>query len=91
MRAKKVDANQGEIVEALRAMGASVESLAPLGNGCPDLLVGWRGHNILMEVKVPGFKLNCRQKPWHAGWKGRAHVVYSLAEAIEIMKAYRGT
>lgn len=52
-RAPKVDANQSEIVTALRTQGALVTSLAGLGNGIPDLLVG---HHIskrlgLVEVK----------------------------------------
>jgi hypothetical protein len=62
-RPAKVDANQGEIVEALRAHGCEVLSLAPMGGGCPDLLVwtpyalgsGLRlktgGQYLLFEVK----------------------------------------
>lgn len=88
MRAKKIDANQNDIVDALRAMGASVISLASVGNGCPDLLIGWRGHNVLMEVKQGTERLNCRQKPWHAEWKGRAHVVWNLDGAIQVLKGY---
>ncbi|HJP47915.1 hypothetical protein [Acinetobacter venetianus] len=44
-RAAKIDANQTEIVKALRKFGASVQSLASTGKGCPDLLVGFRGMN----------------------------------------------
>jgi len=88
MRAAKVDANQGDIVEPLLAIGASVQSLARVGNGCPDLLVGWRGHNVVMEVKMPGEKLNAVQKPWHRDWKGRSHVVRSFDEALAVLKAY---
>lgn len=46
--AAKVDANQAEIVAALKAAGATVEVI-----GQPvDLLVGYRGEWILMEVKA---------------------------------------
>mgnify|MGYP001610087864 CR=1 FL=1 len=41
-RAAAVDANQEQIVAALRARGHMVLSLAPLGNGAPDVLVGCR-------------------------------------------------
>ena len=51
-RAAKIDANQTEIVKALRQVGASVQSLASTGKGCPDLLVGFRGVNWLLEVKA---------------------------------------
>lgn len=87
-RAAKIDANQPEIVAGLRAIGASVQSLAEVGDGCVDLLVGWRNANILLELKVPGEKLNPLQKKWHAGWQGRAHVVWTLQQAIEVLASY---
>lgn len=37
---KRVDANHSQIVKALRQCGVSVLSLAPVGHGCPDLLIG---------------------------------------------------
>lgn len=91
-RAAKVDGNHADIVAALVAHGASVQSLAASGEGVPDLLVGWRGFNILMEVKdgslVPSHrKLTPPQKKWHAGWKGTAHVVNSVDEALFILKS----
>ena len=49
-RAARVDENQGLIVKALRACGATVRIITQ-GDGIPDLLVGYRGHTILMEVK----------------------------------------
>ena len=39
-RAARTDANQAEIVAALRGVGASVQPLHAVGQGCPDLLVG---------------------------------------------------
>lgn len=51
----KVDANQKVIVEALRAAGCFVQSLAGIGAGCPDLLVGTCNYDgqawVVMEVK----------------------------------------
>jgi hypothetical protein len=45
--AKRVDANQDQIVVALRAAGASVWII-----GLPvDLLVGYKGHTFLVEIK----------------------------------------
>ena len=40
MRAARVDQNHVEIVKALRDHGAFVVSLATVGKGVPDLLVG---------------------------------------------------
>jgi Holliday junction resolvase len=87
-RAAKVDASQSDIVDGLRAMGYSVTSLAKVGNGCPDIVVGAHGHNVLIEIKVPGEKLTVPQKKWHTEWKGRAQVVYSFAEALMVVKGY---
>jgi len=50
-RAARIDANQPAIIAALRSIGATVQPLHAVGGGCPDLLVGLRGRNILMEVK----------------------------------------
>ena len=87
-RAAKVDANQEAIVDALRAAGYSVTSLAAVGNGCPDLLCGVNGRNVLLEVKMPGEKLNSTQKPWHRDWKGKAHVIWSADDALFVMRNY---
>ena len=43
-RAARVNTNPGEIVEALLSVtDVSVHSLAGVGCGCPDLLIGARG------------------------------------------------
>lgn len=74
--ARKVDANHAHIIEALRAVGASVSSLASVGDGVPDLLVGYRGENFLLEVKdgtkVPSARrLTDAQTKWFGSWRGR--------------------
>ena len=51
MRARKRDGNEKNIIAALRARGASVQQLD--GAGVPDLLVGFRGRLLLLEVKDP--------------------------------------
>jgi Holliday junction resolvase len=90
-KAAKTDANQTQVVNALRQAGASVQSLAAIGRGCPDLLVGYQGINYLMEVKdgskVPSAqKLTIDQEHWHSVWKGVVHVVKSEDEALKILK-----
>lgn len=91
-RAGRLDANQREIVEALRAAGASVRSLASVGNGCPDLLVGYGRVNTLLEVK-DGRKEPARRrlKPLEQGfvdtWRGQVSVVESVDQALAIVTA----
>jgi len=68
----RVDSNHKEIVEALRKAGATVVSLAAMKHGCPDLLVGYAGETILMEVKMPKGKFTPDQLNFLAKWKGGA-------------------
>jgi len=84
----RTDANQTEIVRVLRSMGASVTSLASVGAGCPDLLVGFCGRTILLEVKdgekPPSARaLTPAEKQWHEEWRGkRVVVVNNTTEAV---------
>lgn len=93
MRAARVDENQAAIVQALRHIGASVELLHRVGGGCPDLLVGYHGDIILIEIKDENQppnkrKLRPSQVRWAAAWQGRPPVlVKSPQEAVDaIMK-----
>jgi hypothetical protein len=74
-RAAKVDANQEQIVEALRTAGATVQTLAAVGKGVPDLLVGFQGKTLLLEVKdgrrpPSERRLTEDQLKWHGAWRG---------------------
>jgi hypothetical protein len=83
----RTDSNHAEIVTALRQCGATVHSLANVGGGCPDLLVGFRGVNYLLEVKRPGKKLRQNQRKWHDDWRGGAVVVRSIDDALQAVGA----
>lgn len=83
----KVDANQSIIVEALKAAGATVQSLADVGNGCPDLACGFRGQNYLLEVKAAKGNLNSLELSWHDNWNGAVTVVRTVDEALEAIGA----
>jgi Holliday junction resolvase len=75
-RAAKVDSTQAAIVKALRGYGCSVTSLAPVGNGCPDLLVGIHKRTGLIECKTDEASrtktqgLRDKQIKWWQEWKG---------------------
>lgn len=83
----RVDANQRAIVEALRACGCSVQVLSSVGRGCPDVLVGVKGRNILLEIKdgaqPPSARgLTIDEARWHREWRGQVTVVTSIDEAL---------
>jgi hypothetical protein len=83
--AAKVDANQSEIVDALRQLGCTVESLHRVGAGVPDLLVGRSMRNYLFEVKGPKGKLQGPQIPWHEDWRGQVCVIRCWEDAAQHM------
>ena len=89
-RAAKVDRNQSEIVDALRKAGATVYPMHSVGQGFPDLCVGYRGLNLLMEVKdgnlsPSGQRLTERQRQFRESWFGHYVVVTSVGEALEAL------
>jgi Holliday junction resolvase len=86
-RAAKVDSNQTQIVSALEAAGATVQSLAAIGKGCPDILAAFRGDMWLMEIKHGKGKTNELQKKWHIEWNAPVHVVYGPEEALKVIGA----
>lgn len=84
-RRARVDSNQPRIVAALRQVGASVESLHRVGGGVPDILVGFRGENFLLEIKNPDGlnRIKPEQEAWHCAWRGLpVAVVRSVDEAL---------
>lgn len=91
MRAAKIDANQNEIVNALRNSGCSVQSLASVGRGVPDLLVSnHKGELFLMEVKdgskpPSARKLTPDQVAWHDNWNSEIHIVLDKDQALKIV------
>ena len=88
-RRARIDRNHSEIVNALERCGCSVQSLASLGRGCVDLLVGAHGRNFLIEVKAPKGKVTPDQIEWASGWRGQMAIVRSVEEAIAVVRQER--
>lgn len=94
-RRARLDANHEEIVKVIREMGASVESLARLGDGFPDLLVGISDRvMILVEIKSERGGLTPKQAEWCDRWKGpEPCIVRSVDDAVTLisnLRAYAG-
>lgn len=84
----KVDANQAAIIQGLLDHGRTVQTLADVGGGCPDLVVGHNQKNYLLEVKdgakPPSHrKLTYAQQVWHGTWAGHVAVVETLEQALD--------
>ena len=75
----------------MRACGATVRVVTQ-GDGLPDLLVGYRGYTILMEVKdgrkpPSARKLTEEEEKFFANWTGgMLAIVNSVEEALELLK-----
>ncbi len=86
----RVDVNQKAVVTELRQLGCFVEpALSRLGGGVPDLLVGFRGRWILVELKNPDMppskqRLTQDEERWHEAVGDRGPVIVATA-AEEVM------
>jgi len=79
-RAAKVDANQAEVVEALRRCGVAVEIIGfPVDLLCCDQ----RGKLSLVEIKTDEGRLTKQQVEFIARWPGQVHVVRGPQEAVK--------
>jgi hypothetical protein len=91
-RAARVDDNQPDVVEGLRAAGCRVHVTSMLGQGFPDLLVGapW-GQLFLVEVKDPAQpankqRLTVDEAEWHRHWhRYPVLVATSAGQALQLM------
>jgi len=89
--ANRVDENQSDIVKALRKAGATVRIIT-MGDGVPDLLVGYQGYTLLLEVKdgkkPPSARslTEAEQKFFNEWTGGMLAIVNSVEEALEILK-----
>lgn len=90
--AARIDSNQTEIIQALRKVGASVAPTHMVGKGFPDIVVGFRGSNHLLEIK-DGDKARSKRKltdderDWHLTWQGDVRVVESVNDALKAIGA----
>jgi len=85
-QAARIDANQPDIVKALRKIGASVFVI-----GRPvDLLVGFRQRSYIFEIKDPDQdyshrKLNPFQTKFFQEWQGQVDKIETAEAAIKII------
>lgn len=91
MKIARVDENQKQIVRFLREQGVSVAVTSGMGKGFPDLVCGYKGINILLELKDGNKSLSAQsltpeQRIWHLAWKGQINVVNTPEMAWEIIK-----
>jgi hypothetical protein len=77
---KRRDVNEGDIVAALKAFGATVFQLN--GSAVPDLLVGFRGRWLPLEVKTKTGRFTRLQADGFVNGGATVPVVRSVDEAL---------
>ena len=83
--AKRVDANQAQIVQQLRDFGASVKDIHEV-KGCFDILAGYRGRDYKFEIKTEAGKLTTAEIEFQNSWRGSpVYVIHDIEEAIQIL------
>ena len=86
-RAYRLDSCHQAIVAEFTARGATVLSLAGVGSGCPDALVGYRQQARLVEFKdgtrsPSKRKLTPDQVDWMSWWRGSPVLVINSVEDV---------
>lgn len=90
----KVDNNSKEILDAAKKLGCTILRLEKIGKGCSDDLLGYKGFNILIEIKdgkkCPSQrKLNPIQVKFHSEWKGqKPYIIYSVDDLIDLLRIF---
>lgn len=83
----RLDGNHTAVCAALRNAGMEPLSLAKVGEGCPDIVVGWLGVNVLLEIKdgekpPSARQLTAAEQDFHATWPGQVHIAESPEQAV---------
>lgn len=80
----KRDANEPVIIAAFKARGVQVERAdKPL-----DLICGYKGRTYLVEVKMPGKRLNSSQKQFTSEWIGQWAVVWCIEDVADLVRRW---
>jgi len=89
-RAGRVDANHRLIVAAFRHWGCSVFSTSGAASGFPDVVVGFRGQNRLVEIKSLTGRLTPDQLRFHEAWGGWIDICRSAGDADALVAGWKG-
>lgn len=88
---KRTDRNHAEIINALRKIpNLSVFSTHEVGKGFPDIVIGYKGVNYLIEIKdgnkpPSARKLTDAELQFHSNWKGQIKIVNNLNEVLNLL------
>lgn len=85
------DRNERLLVEYLKKAGGFVTRIS--GAGVPDLLVGYRGRWLLLEVKAPRGRATLMQQAFHDAAQALGlpcHTVYTVEDCQRVLRKVTG-
>ena len=88
---KRTDSNHAEIIKSLRSIpNLTVFSTHEVGKGFPDIVIGYKGINYLIEIKdgkksPSQRKLTDAEIEFHLKWKGQCAIIKNFDELLEIL------
>lgn len=78
--ARKVDTTHGPVRSAFREVGATVIDTFRVGDDAPDMLVGWRGLTVAVEVKTGKKRETKGQQERREAWRGGPWLVVTTPD-----------
>lgn len=91
---KRTDANHKQIIDAIRKIPSiSVYSTHMVGKGFPDIVIGYKGINYLVEIK-DGAKTKSQKKltedeiRFHQSWFGQIIVCECVKDVLKLLQIY---
>lgn len=84
----RVDLNHAQIINGLLEAGMTAKSIASVGGGIPDVIAGFRGITVLLEVKNGNNALTTQEESFALMWAGSYAVVRTKEEAIDAVLAH---
>ena len=86
--AKRVDANQSEIVKVFKDLGCSVFDTSRVAGGFPDLMIGKNKKTVLVEIKSSEkASYTPAQEMFMLNWRGSTVVrINDIDGAIRLVK-----
>lgn len=86
--ARRVDANQSEIVKVFKELGCSVFDTSRVAGGYPDLTIGRNGKTVLVEIKSSEkASYTPAQEMFMLNWRGSTVVrINDIDGAIRLVK-----
>jgi hypothetical protein len=89
---KRTDANHKQMIDGLRKIpGISIFSTHMVGKGFPDIVIGYKGINYLVEIK-DGAKTKSRKKltddeiKFHGSWLGQIMIAENIDDVLRLLK-----